>query len=221
MSLSGGLALCALSELGNALKDRYSGRVVVCEGNHYSHHALGSIVLVACAAEAWLMELIARVMRADPSLCRLAKKSLSVEMYIELHEWATRDGSKPPASLQEDLESVVNLRDELVHPKPRVVPGGIPSWASRLDSIGLFIKTSDGAPADYSWSGKLGSYKLAYWVWETLDSALSHLYETVRGVPAERGGAMLGAASSMLGNLRLYKSLDSPDSLGTDGCCSG
>ncbi len=220
-SLSGALAACAWSELKNALKDRYSDRVVVCDGNHYSHHALGSIVLVVCAAEAWLVELIAVLGRADPRIRLLADLSSSLKMYTKLHEWATGEGSKPPASLKEDFESVVNIRDELVHPKPRVVPGGVPSRLSRLATIGLFIKTPDDAPGDYDWQAKLCSYKLAYWVWESLDSALSELYDTVSALPAKRGGAMLSPASLMLWNLRLYKNLDSPDSLATDGCCSG
>lgn len=219
-SLSGALAVCAWSELKNALKDRDPDRVEVCDGNHYSDHALGSIVLVVCAAEAWLVELIAVLGRADARILPLANLNTPLEMYTKLHEWATGDGSKSPASLVEDFKSVVNIRNELVHPKPRVVPGGVPSRLSRLASIGLFIKTPDDAPADYDWQAKLCSYKLAYWVWETLDSALSELYDTVSALPVRRGGAMVILVSHTLENLRQYKKLASSDSLATDGCCS-
>lgn len=170
VSMSDGLLSCALSELEQALRDR-RGEVVRMPNNHYSHHALGSIVLLMCGFEAWLNEAILHFGFGQQQIKLLVCKPM-LEKYYNIPK-RIANTTIPTNS---DLELIIDIRDEIAHPLPRFIreQGNVPSWFLELQRRGLFIRTSHRR-GDFLLSQKLASYRLAYWAWQRVDEAVMDL----------------------------------------------
>lgn len=174
VSLSSDLLLCALSELKQALDDRRRP-VVRMSRNHYSPHALGSIVLLVAGLEAWLNETILSYGFTDKQFKSLAFDSVK-NKYYEIPKRVT----KTMITRHHDLELVINLRNEIAHYLPRIIleEGNVPSWFLGLQRRGLFIKPSHGR-VDFLLGQKLASYRLAYWAWRTIEKAVEDLLDAL------------------------------------------
>lgn len=159
------LSQCSYYELSKALEDREKNNAR-SKDNHYSIHSLGSIILVVCAFDAWMNE------NLTPFRHFLAMSDEYIEEMLNSHtdkkyqlmaKYVREDFEIPS-----NLKVIVDLRDELIHFVPRVIidKENLPSWLKKLSKLSLLIKTDSGK--DYMLTDKLGSYKLAYWVWEEL-----------------------------------------------------
>jgi len=161
--LSGKLVRCGLSQLTLALDD--------------PAHALGSVLLSVAAFEAWLNELVWILGHGDPRLKPIANRPI-ISKYGHLVTRISGEESLTPPS---ELQLVVELREEIAHWKPRVIPGNLPDWLAHLDGLGL-LRSYQGPDEDVQllFSQKLMSYDLAYWVWQTLDEAVANLCTLLR-----------------------------------------
>jgi hypothetical protein len=70
---------CAVTELAASLEDRHRPAIQTAT-THYSEHALGAIVLIVCAFEAWLRESIRSLGMGSCAVLRLADRE-PVESY--------------------------------------------------------------------------------------------------------------------------------------------
>lgn len=199
-TFSGDLVVCAFSELRLALDERCE-RVYRTPNNHYTIHALGSILLLVAALEAWLNEAICLFGFMNQDLKCLAFEPLG-EKYYQIPKKVANTQILP----RTELDLVIELRNEIAHYLPRSFKeeGNVPKWFQELHKRHLFI-TSSHPDADFTLSQKLGSYSLAYWVWESVDSAIADLLDAL-GPQAER----IRDTSS---NFGLYRSICSPSEL--------
>jgi hypothetical protein len=139
-TLSGSLIYCGLIELDLALEGRKQP-VLRTVDNHYTRHALGSIVLLITALEAWLNEVIAdlapmhRSQFPGTQLYDLADKPIEEKYYA----FPRLLGAPVPP--QPDLDLVLSVRNEIVHYLPRVLPGEgqVPPWLVDLHRRGVFL----------------------------------------------------------------------------------
>lgn len=198
--LSGDLAYCAFFELHLALNERRQP-VYRTPTNHYTIHALGSILLLVAALEAWLNEAISFFGFMNQDLKYLAFKPIGSK-YYEIPKLVA-DTEIPPRT---ELDLVIELRNEIAHFLPRVIKeeGNVPEWFVELHRRRLFI-TSSKSDVDFTFSQKLGSYRLAYWAWESVASAVADLLDAL-GPEAER----IRWSASNFGH---YRSICSPSEL--------
>ena len=172
MSLSQELLQGARALLQLALEERRRP-VYRAETNHYSSYAPGGIVLLVDALEAWLNELIVYLW---PFSHQQAQRCLAFEPPRKKYYEIPRQFASVAIPENADLDLVIELRHEIAHYLPRGIPeeGNVPEWFRQLHQQGMFITTGE-SEADFVLGAKLGSYRLAYWVWETVDSAVSNL----------------------------------------------
>jgi hypothetical protein len=166
-SLSSDLTDCALSELILALDERRK-HVYRMTDNHYASHSIGSILLLVAAFEAWLNEVIGTFNIINPDLKVLAFQPINIKFYNIPKKLV---GNEIPP--QRELNLVTEIRDEIAHYLPRVINerGNLPNWLYELQEKGLFI-TSSNTQVDFIFAHKLSSYRLAYWAWESMSSAI-------------------------------------------------
>lgn len=138
-SLSHDLIECAFSELTLALDDKHK-RVFQAEGNHYSPHALGSILLLLAGLEAWLNEAVLLVFLSDES----AKELVGLPITKKFRAILGRAGDLDPTELN-DLELLVHIRHEIAHFIPYIVTqeDNVPRHLQELQRRGLFITSQD------------------------------------------------------------------------------
>lgn len=78
-----------------------------------------------------------------------------------------------PPHLRDDLELLVQVRNEIAHPSHR--PGGeqnnSPAYLKPLRDAGLLQST--GAETDYIWLSQLQSHRLFIWAFEVIESTVS------------------------------------------------
>ncbi|MGH9878255.1 MAG: hypothetical protein ACRD5H_11505, partial [Nitrososphaerales archaeon] len=163
------------------------------KNNHMSKHVVGSIVLLIAGFESWVNEVLSHLSIYDPSLRKLGKDSL-VKKYRKLCAWdgAGHMSLADVANLAQvkgldldqvirDLELVIEVRHEIVHPMP--FPTGtqwnVPSNLLRLHQMGLLISTGQ-SDSDYTFCDKLRSYALGYWCWEVVETCADLLVEHLK-----------------------------------------
>lgn len=203
--LSPHLIECALSDLELALSDR-RGEVFRTSDNHWTPHALGVIVLVICALDAWLNEIARHHGVFDSPVLGVVQANPAIAgRYTALLEQL---GGAVSLQTLSALIDALDVRDEIVHYLPRVLtgPGNVPTWFRHLQKKGLFLTagTSDGR--DFELSQKLCSYRLAYWVWETVAKAVNHFIGAL-GWDASDFNAVAAR------NFELFRSVRSPKQL--------
>jgi hypothetical protein len=169
MHLSYPLVRSALSNLELSLQDRREP-VFREADNHYSHHGVGSIVMLVSGFDSLLNEIIDRL---GDKLRDLAVKPIT-SRYYEI-PWR-HIGQRVPAN--KDLDLLMDIRHEVVHGLPRVIneSHNVPVWLSGLQERGLFVTAPGG---DFALGWKIGSYKVCYWAWETISFATKSLLNTV------------------------------------------
>lgn len=171
------------------------------EQTHASSHAPGAIILSVTAFDIWLNEIITGLplMSEEEARNRLDCKITAKFKFVHerLHG--------PLASDQPDLRTVVEIRHEIVHHFPRPDQRLIPDWFPELQGRGLLV-THPSGKTDYSLTQKLGSYALAYWVFQVLDVNASSLVEGSTVPHAQM-------RESNLHNFRLYRRVCHPTQL--------
>ncbi len=163
------LVHCGLVELQMALEDRRTPGLVLEPHNHGSSHSLGSILLLVAGLEAWLNECMASLFFADSSsrgeLVRLSTWKKYLEIPRRLNN-AKLDGSS-------ELSTLLDLRNEIAHYLPfytGIEDDPVPQRFKEMQQKGLFITPPQGG--DFDFAQKLSSYRLAYWAWSTVETAL-------------------------------------------------
>lgn len=196
---------CAHTLLNQALYERrHASRDL---DNHYAPHAVGSIILVMNGLEAWFNELILRLsMSASVSVIDLADTPIVDKYYTLPRRMAGVEIPQHP-----DLETVIDLRNEIAHYLPRVIDRDqlppedepisleeviyhreryIPPRLKRLARQGLLwpSKSRWVGRTEVSLSTQLCSYRLAYWTWETLDEAMTVFLKALENIVMFKGG---------------------------------
>ncbi len=91
-----------------------------------------------------------------------------------------------PAGLSEQLELLLQVRHEILHPAHR--PGGeadnTPAYLRPLRELGLLQSTGDD-DADYPWISQLRSHRLFKWAFETFRSTVHLLLHEHRVEPSK------------------------------------
>ncbi|HEY1760702.1 MAG TPA: hypothetical protein VGG72_35330 [Bryobacteraceae bacterium] len=171
------------------------------ENTHATSHASSAIVLVVTAFDIWLGELLVGLMMdEDKTRTHLDRPTLA--KYRALYE--RYHGKQAPVA--SDLETVVSVRHEVVHHFTRPEASITPSWLPALQERRLLV-THPGAPeVDYSVTQKLGSYALAYWVFDALE-------RTAKGLIEGAANPLAQLRSTDLHNFALYRQICSPKDL--------
>lgn len=173
--LSTELAECAFSELLLSLNDR-RGEVVRDKNTHYSNHAIGSIVLLATAFDAWLNEIISHSRMIDGQIIDLADRP-TMDKYYRIPEKITKK-ELPPNT---DLDLLIKVRDEIVHFLPRTIKRtglkkNVPQYFDPLYKKGLLL-ISNNQDSETPLGLSLCSYCLAYWAWRTVEISSNNLLD--------------------------------------------
>jgi hypothetical protein len=175
MGISLTLLHCAFTELiaAHGYRKQSPRRL---KHNHYSPNAVGSIVLLVTALDVWLNEII-------NGMCKLGTDRYGVMKFSNvpiIEKYKGIINAKTGKNLEiDDLNTVVELRNEFVHFLPRVIPGkgskkNIPPWFYKLRKEGLLLDypvVNDETPLGRN----LTSYALAYWSWKTVITAVKEL----------------------------------------------
>lgn len=207
MSLSGSLLTCAAELLWIALKDRLKP-VFRMRRNHFTVRAVGSLLVLTAALEAWLNEVISTYANS-PHLLELAGESI-MDKYQQIPE---RLGGR---RLPHDDASALMLavRDEIAHFLPRRHThgrGNVPPAFQYLQRHGLLINYHGTPGVDFFFTQKLHSYRLAYWAWEVVDRAVSRFVESL---PRDQ---RLASATEMIAftarNFKMYERICPPERL--------
>lgn len=132
---------------------------------------------------------------------RLAFEPVS-KKYYEIPQRVAK-AEIPPRT---ELDLVIQLRHEIVHYLPRVVKeeGSVPNWFLELHKRRLFI-TSSSSDGDFVLAHKLGSYRLAYWAFESVAGAVADLLDAL--------GAKADSIRLTASNFGHYRSAPSPTEL--------
>jgi hypothetical protein len=200
-SVSDSLAECAFSELRVALSDR-DGQPAN-GGNHVSSHALGSLVLLVDAFDAYLTEVLSFALppghRRARELQRFAARASTLRKYAEAPKRIT--GGRDLA-VSEDLNAIVSLRHEIVHVLPTIprTDAAVPARFSVLTERGVLMTEKTGP-----WARQISSYRLAYWAWGVIDAAVHDLAKAI--------GPEVPQATTLARNFQRYLMLPAPDRL--------
>jgi hypothetical protein len=198
-SLSPDLLWSAGSLLERALWDRQ--KFARNAQTHASQHGGGAIVLAVTAFDVWLGELIVGLMLSEDE----TRAQLDVPTVAKYRFVGDRYGVVPPLETA-DLETIVAVRHEVVHHFIRPDVAKLPSWFSGLQAKGLLVTHPSAPEGDFSLTQKLGSYALAYWGFEVLESAAKSLIEKATNVRAQ-------IHSGDLYNFGLYRRFCAPKHL--------
>ena len=170
-SLSSSLKECALSEFRLAADDRCRGlnEQLRTEDNHWSPHALGSILLLVAALEAWTGELIPSI-KADKKIV-IENSSVSYRLRKICKEVFRVD-----SLCVKNLDILVGVRHEIAHHLPRkiVSPEGnrlsVPTWLEELETENLLVE-------QMVFPQNLASYCLARWSFQVVHKLMDELDE--------------------------------------------
>ncbi len=184
--ISGALISCAFNELLAAFDDREKDKKRQSD-NHYTVHALGSIVLLVTALDSYLNEIIWEMCRTgqdEYNVRELISRDAAQKYKEILKKKAEKDVVDNDIPQITDLKIVVDLRDEIVHFLPRVIPRNgpkknVPEWFDRLVKLGILLDrpiVNDETPLGRN----LMSYKLAYWSWEVVTKAMIDFAEAFK-----------------------------------------
>jgi hypothetical protein len=207
ITTSQSLATCAVAQLALSLEDRHRG-YSRWPNNHYSDHALGAILLIVAAFEAWLNESVRQLWLTGPRMA-LAEKGI-----VERYETRAYESSGSTFSALSDLSVLVDVRHEIEHFLPRAVdaPNGLPPWLAQLIERGYLIDSR--IPGATPLGERFKSYGLAYWAFETVRSAAFALEQPLGEQWQRVGWTAL--------NFELYLGLFSPTRLDEhDKSCPG
>lgn len=160
------LVSSAWTLLHRALLDRH--QFAKNSQTHGSAHGPGAIVLQVTGFDVWMGELLATMFLSYDEARRQLDRPI-IEKFRFLYEKNHPGEQLPPES--QDLQIAVQVRDEIVHHFIRPNPKLVPDWLVPLQERGLLI-TSTHADVDFSFSAKLGSYALAYWVFEVIEACV-------------------------------------------------
>jgi hypothetical protein len=145
------------------------------DGGHYAESGPSSILLVTTAFDQWLNNIAFALSVRFPQLrdfaARLPTAAKHAAYITTISERTTEENR--------NLRMAFHVRDEIVHWLPRTDDQGSywPEWLAELMDKGLVLHatpphtTIDGVDL----TGKLHSYRLALWVWRTLDTASREL----------------------------------------------
>lgn len=150
--------------LDRALRDRL--RCFRNEKTHSSVHSAGAIVLAVTGFEIWLNEIMTDLLLPTAEAQSLLQLSIP-KRYERLRN-----------TNNSDLDTVVEVRNEIVHHFPRPDPSLVPKWLPKLQVQGLLI-TLPGSRSDFDLRQKLSSYALAYWVFEVLERCAGDIAEGI------------------------------------------
>lgn len=190
-------AASANTLLAAALNERRAG-VYRYANDHATFMAPGAIVLVVTAFDVWLTEALAftfigRPERVDVHLSTRAKYEAMCQHVRTV----------PPDTVRSELDLAIELRHELVHFLPRTFGAeAVPDWFDSLEARGLFFGAGEGHRWDFS--QRVGGYRLAYWVFRTVEAAALVL----RDAP-QSGAPYLSLAN----NFTLYRRTTPPEEL--------
>jgi hypothetical protein len=168
------LVVCAFSELCLSLEERRDN--VRLKNNHYSRHAIGSIVLLVTGFDSYLNEELMGLGFFDAEIRELAKLP-TLDKYYKIIKLL--GGTIEPNN---ELNIIIKLRDEIVHYLPRNISEiafdprrYLPEVFYVLDKKGLFYNPFDGGSAPFG--QMVCSYRLAYWVWKNIDIAVKNFVD--------------------------------------------
>lgn len=202
-SLSASLVTCAAQLLNMALQERRR-EVFRTRDNHYTNHAVGSVLVLTAALEAWLNEAIYHGSAwGDPRTLR----ELAGDSILHKYRGIPRHlgGERLPPDPQMAL--LLDVRDEIAHFLPR---GAMPASFRALQRKGLLITT--GRPdIDFFFTQKLPSYRLAYWAWTVVDAAVDRLIGALRA--NQQVAQAIEIFASTASNFRLYRRVCAPEAL--------
>jgi hypothetical protein len=186
-SLSCDLVFSAGTLLALALRSR-RGRVYRLATTHYSPHATGATALVVTAFDTFLNE----VYDWSSNLLPWARKFAAEASVLAKHRGLLHSATPAGATFDTaDLETLMDVRHEIVHYLPRPTP----TLIHRLERRGILMSTSQ--PSGWDMGQKLASYALAYWAFETIEAAVAQLVDVM---PAERAFTL-----SLAENFTLYR----------------
>jgi hypothetical protein len=201
MHVNQDFTMCAVKLLELALQRRESRSSNDMPANHWSHYVPGAIVLAFTGFEAWLSEMAVHLNVGDEAAREIFVMPVT-EKYLAIYE-RLNPGKTPDVS---ELRIAVEVRNEIAHyfPRPGREPRHLPEWYALLDSKKLFIKLDlPNVDADFSFTQKLSSYALAYWVFEVLEKCASEMCADPTDVIAKR----------LAENFRLYRQVCPPADL--------
>lgn len=170
---------CADGLLGAAFADRTGGRYTRprdAASNHSSEYAVGAVVMIVHAFEAWLNETVADLGWADAAIGAAERPTLAIadrDLVAKVERLGRlRDpGFAVPAA----LPLLVAIRNEFVHHLPRWFDGrGRPACVDELDRLGVLVH-ADVEGRDYGWTHQVTSYRLAWWAFETVEAVVAAL----------------------------------------------
>lgn len=179
---SANLLHCACTELESALHDR-SRRHFRTQDNHYTPHAIGSFVLLVAGLESWLNETVAHFSAFDENLKGWADKPI-VDKYKGVPKGIFDPAVHDDLPMSDDFQMVIDLRHEMVHWLPRNFnneKGNVPPRFVELHRKGLLITAQNKSypKIDFLFEQKLASYKLVYWAWETVETAVKKFLDAL------------------------------------------
>lgn len=210
MSFFQNLTSCAHSELYLSLEDRRRD-VVRLKDNHYSIHAVGSVVLLITAFDSFLNEGLSSIGIGTPpiKILELGDKPTTEKYYGTIEDLGGM------IQRNNDLNIIIKLRDEIVHYLPRNVSENGPRrylpqslWA--LDKKGLLFRYPDSKDYEVPFGELVSSYRLAYWVWENIDIAVNELIAAFSSTKFPHFNHFY---SSLQSNFKSYQMINSPDNL--------
>jgi hypothetical protein len=205
------LLFCSHTLLLQSLAERHR-KVARIPDNHYSHNAVGSIILLVDGLEAWLNKSIWYLsdrVEDTENFFKLANTGIKQKYHAVPKQVA---GTVIPT--QPNFEMVLDVRHEISHFLPRIIEEEpaparhVPSWLSPLfEQRIFFIPYEREIPddVDLTLSTLLCSYKLAYWSWQIVEEAVETYCEALKDDPV--------AGMISKDNFDLYKSTCHPDNL--------
>jgi hypothetical protein len=150
------------ARLANLLFDASAQYAKETDGN-CSIYALAGIPPLFSALRCLLIELNAGLFGdevRESILEELASTSNDIHVMVRLYPI--------PGELRRNLEILVQLRHEIVHPahRPGPEPNNTPEYMSSLREAGLLQST--GKETDYTWISQLQSHRLFRWAFEVI-----------------------------------------------------
>lgn len=137
------------------------------EFNHASRHGPGAIILAVTAFDLWLTEGITLLMLPSNEVRKKIDED-TLKKFRFLYQYFREQ--EPTRSEEKELDIVVLVRHEIVHHFWRPDHTLVPGWVEELQKRNLLM-TSARKDADYWFTQKLGSYALAYWIFEVIEAS--------------------------------------------------
>jgi hypothetical protein len=139
------------------------------DGN-VSPYGLAGIPMLVAATRAFLVELYSGIFTGEINQSAL-KLLGSLKSEVDI----LREIEQLPAELLTDLDLLMQIRHEILHPAHRPGPerDGAPDYLRRLKQDGLLQST--GKDQDYTWISQLQSHQLFRWSFATVASLVDSL----------------------------------------------